>query len=106
MTDDRTAVVVGSPGKLERCKNKCIVKTKETDRSMGAYNMRYNQGRLNDFGGLRRNSKIGLFFFLKFFFFFLVIRIFFFLAPCNELVFFFSIFSSFSDHWYLNIMMN
>jgi hypothetical protein len=65
------------------------------------------QGRLNNFGSLRRNSKIG-FFFLKFFFFFLVIRIFFFfgLTPCNELVIFFSIFSSFSNHWYLNIMMN
>jgi hypothetical protein len=35
-----------------------------------------DQGRLNDFGGLRRNSKIGPFFF-------------FFLALCNELVFFF-----------------
>jgi hypothetical protein len=57
-------------------------------------------------GALGETPKLGLFFFLSFFFFFfLVIRIFF-LAPCNELVFFFSIFSSFSDHWYLNIMMN
>jgi hypothetical protein len=66
------------------------------------------QGRLNDFGALGETSKLGLFFFLSFFFFFWVggLLRFFFLAPCNELVFFSSIFSSFSNHWYLNIMMN
>jgi hypothetical protein len=63
-------------------------------------------------GALGETPKLGLFFFLKFFFFFFFFWLlgffffFFFLAPCNELVFFFSIFSSFSNHWYLNIMMN
>jgi hypothetical protein len=59
-------------------------------------------------GALGETPKLGLFFSLKFFFFFLVIRIFFFsfLHHVMNWYFFFSIFSSFSNHWYLNIMMN
>jgi hypothetical protein len=54
-------------------------------------------------GALGETPKLGPFFLLKFFFFFFF---FFFWHRVMNWYFFFSIFSSFSDHWYLNIMMN